>query len=67
MKPTQPPRKNSAMGSSQQDMSMNFPIDPKFVKRVKNSWSESIDLLQDLKSKKSTLHNQLVSEIIALK
>ena len=43
-----------------------FP-ESKFVKKVKNSWCESIELLQDLRTKKSQLHQQLISEIVALK
>jgi hypothetical protein len=32
---------------------------PSFVKRIKNSWSDSIELLQDLKTKRNVLFNQL--------
>lgn len=39
----------------------------KLFKRVKNPWSVYCDFLQDLKSKRTILVNQLQNEIIALR
>lgn len=48
-------------------MKMMMPPDSKLVKKVKCTWVESVVLLQDLRSKKSHLHQQLISEIFALR
>lgn len=39
----------------------------KLVRRTKNPWQESVQLLQDLKSTKTKLHSQLFAEIVSLK
>jgi hypothetical protein len=45
----------------------SFTLEQKFVKKVKNPWAESVEFLQDLRSRRTQLHHQLVSEILTLK
>lgn len=45
----------------------SFALEQKFVKKVKNPWAESTEFLQDLRSRRTQLHHQLVSEILTLK
>jgi len=65
-----PPSSTTGRPPSSNDlnsMKLMMPPDSHLVKKVKCQWVESVVLLQDLRSKKSFLHQQLISEIVALK